>query len=163
MGDGLDGLGDGTIELIILLIIGTPLAIVLLIVLAVVYMGFCRKRSIRIWPRIPVVLLIGSLGILIGLLLGGFVIVNATAELDECQFLKRQSHRNDYTARDQAEKHKIFESKNCPAILQAYTQRTAAMRDQRQQVFAFIGYFSPSLGLLTGFFGTLTVARFRRR
>jgi hypothetical protein len=159
MGD----VGEGTNELIILLVIGTPLSIVLLIVLAVGYIWFWRKRSIRIWPWLGAILLISGLGILIGLLLGGFVIINATAELDECQFLKRQSHRNDYTAKEQAEKRKVFEAKLCPAILQAYNQRTEVMRDQRQHFFAFIGYFSPSLGMLTGFFGALRLSRLLRR
>jgi ABC-type transport system involved in multi-copper enzyme maturation permease subunit len=157
MGDGLDGWGDGFSGMLMLLG-GTLLSLVLLIVLSVVYRSGFQRRGVPVSPWLVAVVL-GGLGIFVGSMMSLLVLLNNTDQPDECEFLRRQSQRNMYSPKEHAEKRKLFESKNCPAILKAYAQQPKVIKN----LYLFAGFLSPTLGLLTGFFGTLTVARLRRR
>jgi hypothetical protein len=157
VGDGLDGWGDGLSGLLMLLG-GTFLALILLIVLSVVYRSRDQRRSTSISPWLAAVV-IGGLGIFLGAMVSLLGLLNHTDQPDECNFLNTQSRRNMYSPKEQAEKRKLFEAKNCPAILKAYEQQPQVTKN----LYVFAGLFSPSLGLCTGFFGTLTLARLLRR
>ncbi len=156
MGDGLDGWGDGFSGLIMLLG-GVLLALTLLIVLSVVYRSRFQRRDRSISPWLVAVVL-GGLGIFVGTMVSLVVLTNNTNQPDTCEFLRRQSQRNMYSPKEQAEKRKLFESKNCPAILKAYEQQPQIIK----HFYIRFGLFSPTLGLLTGFFGTLMLARLLR-
>jgi hypothetical protein len=157
VGDGLDGWGDGLSGLLMLLG-GTLLSLVLLIVLSVVYRSGFQRRGVSVFPWLVAVVL-GGLGIFVGSMMSLLVLLNNTEQPDECEFLRRQSQRNMYSPKEQAEKRKLFQSKNCPAIMKAYAQQPKVIKN----LYMFAGFLSPTLGLLTGFFGTLTLARLRRR
>jgi ABC-type transport system involved in multi-copper enzyme maturation permease subunit len=157
LGEALDGWGDGLSGLLMLLG-GTLLSLVLLIVLSVVYRSGFQRRGVSVSPWLVAVVL-GGLGIFVGSMMSLLVLLNNTDQPDECNFLDAQSRRNMYSPKEQAEKRKLFESKNCPAILKAYERQPQAIKN----LYIFAGLLSPTLGLLTGFFGTLTLARLRRR
>jgi hypothetical protein len=160
--DGLDGWGNSVNKLIILSLLGLPMALILLINLSVLYRSLYQRRGLPIssWRS---ALVNGGLGILVGTIVSVLVIAYGGNEINRCHSLNRQRHGGESTAKAQAEQPKTFESQNCPAMLGTGDRPPQEISDRRKGFYVITGFLSPTLGMVAGFFGTLRSARLRRR
>jgi hypothetical protein len=155
MGDGLDGWGSSLDGLVIIIVFGTPIALVLLIFLSINSHVRLKHSPNRI--RVRNTIICGILGILFGMITGLISISTIADASDECRFLDKQSRRGMYTDKERAAKLKKMQIMKCPDIVQEYSKSFGDLKVRS------IAITAPSLGLVTSFIITSIVMRRMRK